>query len=129
MKNDCLDLVRICRVRQPPAAVVIEINVAHMHTFQHGAFCNGNSFYLFLFRPLLRLLYQMLYRPVNRDLQRLESVSRSPIFAQFSETLNGVSTVRAYNQEVWQLHLYIYVYTFFLSLAVCVTAVLFRLAN
>ncbi|CAN0430133.1 unnamed protein product, partial [Ectocarpus sp. 8 AP-2014] len=42
---------------------------------------------------------QMLYRPVNRDLQRLESVSRSPIFAQFSETLNGVSTVRAYNQE------------------------------
>ncbi|CAN0037020.1 unnamed protein product, partial [Choristocarpus tenellus] len=39
------------------------------------------------------------YRPVNRDLQRLESVSRSPIFAQFSETLNGVSTVRAYNQQ------------------------------
>eukprot|EP00752_Nemacystus_decipiens_P009274 g8285.t1 len=42
---------------------------------------------------------QMYYRPVNRDLQRLESVSRSPIFAQFSETLNGVSTLRAYNQQ------------------------------
>ncbi|CAM9671284.1 unnamed protein product [Ectocarpus sp. 13 AM-2016] len=48
---------------------------------------------------LPRNIPQMLYRPVNRDLQRLESVSRSPIFAQFSETLNGVSTVRAYNQE------------------------------
>eukprot|EP00904_Undaria_pinnatifida_P007302 jgi/Undpi1/3701/HiC_scaffold_16.g07071.m1 len=44
--------------------------------------------------------HQMYYRPVNRDLQRLESVSRSPIFAQFSETLNGVSTLRAYNQQV-----------------------------
>lgn len=43
---------------------------------------------------------QLYYRPVNRDLQRLESVSRSPIFAQFSETLNGVSTLRAYNQQV-----------------------------
>lgn len=42
----------------------------------------------------------MYYRPINRDLQRLESVSRSPIFAQFSETLNGVSTLRAYNQQV-----------------------------
>ena len=43
---------------------------------------------------------QLYYRPVNRDLQRLESVSRSPIFAQFSETLNGVPTLRAYNQQV-----------------------------
>ena len=43
---------------------------------------------------------QLYFRPVNRDLQRLESISRSPIFAQFSETLNGVSTLRAYNQQV-----------------------------
>ncbi|CAM9553692.1 unnamed protein product, partial [Phaeothamnion confervicola] len=39
------------------------------------------------------------YRPVSRDLQRLESVSRSPIFAQFSETLAGVTTLRAYNLQ------------------------------
>lgn len=52
---------------------------------------------LFLF--LLFFFFQMYYRPVNRDLQRLESVSRSPIFAQFSETLSGVSTLRAYNQQ------------------------------
>jgi len=32
----------------------------------------------------------------TRDLQRLEAVSRSPIFTQFSETLNGLSTIRAF---------------------------------
>jgi len=39
------------------------------------------------------------YRPVSRDLQRLESISRSPIFAQFSETLSGVSTLRAFDMQ------------------------------
>ena len=32
----------------------------------------------------------------QRDLQRLEAVSRSPIFAQFGETLNGLTTIRAF---------------------------------
>lgn len=41
---------------------------------------------------------QTRFRPVARDIQRLESVSRSPIFAQFSETLQGISTIRAYGR-------------------------------
>ena len=35
------------------------------------------------------------FRSTTRELQRLESVSRAPIFAQFSETLAGVTTRRA----------------------------------
>ncbi|RKO91071.1 P-loop containing nucleoside triphosphate hydrolase protein, partial [Blyttiomyces helicus] len=39
------------------------------------------------------------YLLTSRDLKRLESVSRSPLFSQFSETLSGVETVRAYGAQ------------------------------
>ncbi|KAL1861506.1 hypothetical protein VTK73DRAFT_7058 [Phialemonium thermophilum] len=35
----------------------------------------------------------------SRDLKRLESVQRSPLFQQFGETLTGVTTIRAYGDE------------------------------
>ncbi|KAL6013885.1 ATP-binding cassette glutathione S-conjugate transporter ycf1, partial [Candidozyma auris] len=39
------------------------------------------------------------YLKTSRELRRLDSVSRSPIFANFQESLNGVSIIRAYGQE------------------------------
>jgi ABC-type multidrug transport system fused ATPase/permease subunit len=39
---------------------------------------------------------QKFYRESSRELKRLESVAKSPIFAQFSETLNGVATIRSF---------------------------------
>ncbi|KAJ3274555.1 hypothetical protein HDU76_010700, partial [Blyttiomyces sp. JEL0837] len=39
-----------------------------------------------------------IYLLSSRELKRLQSVSRSPIFSLFSETLNGVTTIRAYGQ-------------------------------
>jgi ABC-type multidrug transport system fused ATPase/permease subunit len=36
------------------------------------------------------------YLNASRELKRYESTTKSPIFAQFSETLTGVSTIRAY---------------------------------
>jgi ABC-type multidrug transport system fused ATPase/permease subunit len=35
----------------------------------------------------------------SRDLKRLESVQRSPLFQQFGETLTGITTIRAYGDE------------------------------
>lgn len=39
------------------------------------------------------------YLRSSRDLKRLESVGRSPLFQQFGETLNGITTIRAYGDE------------------------------
>ena len=40
-----------------------------------------------------------MYRGSARELKRLCSVTRSPVFSAFTEALNGVSTVRAYRVE------------------------------
>lgn len=37
-----------------------------------------------------------IYLNSSRDLKRLESVQRSPLYQQFGETLNGIVTIRAY---------------------------------
>lgn len=42
---------------------------------------------------------QKYYRRSNIELQRLDAVSRSPIYAHFSESLAGVDTIRAYRLE------------------------------
>jgi len=36
------------------------------------------------------------FRNVSRELKRLDSIARSPVYAQFSETLGGLSTIRAF---------------------------------
>jgi hypothetical protein len=39
------------------------------------------------------------YLSTSRELQRLDAVSKLPIFAWFSESLLGLSTIRAYGQQ------------------------------
>lgn len=39
------------------------------------------------------------FRRSSREIQRLQSISASPIFSHFSETLNGVSTLRAFKLQ------------------------------
>jgi ATP-binding cassette subfamily C (CFTR/MRP) protein 1 len=39
------------------------------------------------------------YLATSRELKRLDAVTKSPIFASFSETLNGLSTIRAFRQQ------------------------------
>ena len=39
------------------------------------------------------------YIRASRDLKRLESIQRSPLYQQFGETLTGVTTIRAYCDE------------------------------
>lgn len=50
--------------------------------------------------PLAYVYYRILnyFREVSRETKRLESLSRSPVYAHFSETLGGLSTIRAYGE-------------------------------
>lgn len=50
----------------------------------------------------ITLIYYMigtLYVRSSRDLKRLESIQRSPIYQHFGETLSGIVTIRAYGDE------------------------------
>lgn len=54
--------------------------------------------------PLLPIGYvyyqiQKWFRKTSTELQRINSVANSPIFTDFSQTLSGTSTIRAYSEE------------------------------
>ena len=51
--------------------------------------------------PLLIIffLFGRYYLATSRDLRRLEGINRSPVLAQFSDTLMGLVTIRAYKRE------------------------------
>eukprot|EP00439_Symbiodinium_sp_Y106_P037690 s1985_g4.t1 len=61
----------------------------------------ATPWFLVIIFPLL-LLYratQNFYIPASRQLKRIESNLRSPIFSHFSETLDGTALIRAYGQQ------------------------------
>ena len=51
------------------------------------------------FITILYFLIGRFYISSSRDLKRLESVQRSPLYQQFGETLSGMVTIRAYSDE------------------------------
>ncbi|KAF9993545.1 hypothetical protein BGZ80_005031 [Entomortierella chlamydospora] len=50
------------------------------------------------------LWLQRYFLATSREIRRLDSVSRSPVFAHFQETLGGISTIRAYRQQDRFIH-------------------------
>ena len=81
----------------------------HCNLYCNTIFPDGDStsWGILLLRPaVLRLVlcsgHLVFNRPLvasSRQLKRLDGVTRSPIYANFSETLNGVSTIRAFKKE------------------------------
>ena len=69
--------------------------------FTLGVITASTPVFLVLIVPLgvIYLLYQSYYLRTSRELKRLDSVSRSPIYAHFQESLGGITTIRAYRQQ------------------------------
>jgi ATP-binding cassette, subfamily C (CFTR/MRP), member 1 len=61
----------------------------------------ATPWFLLMLPPVTVVYYflQRYYIPAARELQRLESVTRSPIYSGFSEAINGITTIRAYERQ------------------------------
>lgn len=69
-------------------AIVILITVITPGFLGAGIFITG-----------LYVLIGAFYLRASRDLKRIESVQRSPLYQHFGETLSGIPTIRAYGDE------------------------------
>lgn len=45
--------------------------------------------------------FQLAYRASAREVKRMDSIRRSPRYAHFKETLNGLPVIRAYKKQSW----------------------------
>ena len=66
----------------------------------------ANPWLLFVTVPLTVLVFYIskYYLKTSRELKRLESISRSPVFSHISETLNGLDTIRTRRRQMEFVH-------------------------
>ncbi|KAK2499996.1 hypothetical protein MC885_018508 [Smutsia gigantea] len=63
--------------------------------------CMAAPVFIIIILPLavIYVSVQILYMATSRQLKRLDSVTRSPIYSHFSETVSGLSVIRAFQHQ------------------------------
>ena len=100
----------INRFSQDMATIDEELSQTMSQAIGTGGYCIGaiggiigatKGTFLVVVVPLVYLYYnlQKYYRTTNTAIARIESITRSPIYADFSQVLAGTATVRAYKIE------------------------------
>ncbi len=95
-------------------SVDVHLQWSFSHTI-HAFFYILSSFFLIVFIlpgviifliPILYIYYKIQndYRRVAREVKRLDSLARSPRYAHFKETLQGLHVIRAFNQSEWAMN-------------------------
>lgn len=64
--------------------------------------CVSTPSFGYVILPLVLLYYfiQRMFISTSRQVKRLESLSKSPIYANFSETITGTASIRAYGEQI-----------------------------
>lgn len=65
------------------------------------AVCVATPSFVFIMAPVFTVYIMVTnyFRKVARELKRLDSISRSPIYAHFGETLGGLSVLRSFQRQ------------------------------
>ena len=68
--------------------------------------CVTTPYFIAIIIPLMGVYYfiQKIYISSSRQLKRLYSISKSPIFSHFTETTNGAQTIRAFGHQERFIH-------------------------
>lgn len=93
------DLEAVDQEIAPVAIGVISCALSLVVTVGLIAFITPMFLIAAVFISILFYLVAAFYLRASRDLKRLESIQRSPLFQQFGETLSGMTTIRAYGCE------------------------------